>query len=97
MASIYEKVREYYNILKSADTRRIIDFCEDWQYTDNNGAEHAEWRNVTLPHDYSVRQGYFMNARSGLTGGYVKTGIVVYQKQFSADGFRGKRVSIRFD
>lgn len=97
MASIYEKVREYYNILKSADARRIIDFCEDWQYTDNNGAEHAEWRNVTLPHDYSVRQGYFMNARSGLTGGYVKTGIVVYQKQFSADGFRGKRVSIRFD
>jgi beta-galactosidase len=97
MNSICSKVREYYNTLKSADARRIIDFCEDWQYTDNNRAENAEWHNVTLPHDYSVRQGYFMNARSGLTGGYVKTGIVVYQKQFPADGFRGKRVSIRFD
>ena len=97
MISIYEKVRNYYKILKSADTRRIIDFCEDWQYTDNHGAENAEWHNVTLPHDYSVRQGYFMNARSGLTGGYVKTGIVVYQKQFTAEELRGKRVSIRFD
>ena len=97
MNSIYSKVGNYYDILKSADARRIIDFCEGWQYTDHHGAENTEWHKVTLPHDYSVRQGYFMNARSGLTGGYVKTGIVVYQKQFTAEEFRGRRVSIRFD
>ena len=97
MSSIYSSVREYYNILKSSDARQIIDFCEDWQYTDNHGSENVAWHKVSLPHDYSVRQGYFMNARSGLTGGYVKTGIVVYQKQFNASELRGKRVSIRFD
>ena len=36
-----------------------------------------------------------MNARSGLTGGYVKTGIVVYQKEFMAGELRGKVTSIR--
>ena len=97
MNSIYGKVREYYNILKSSDARKIIDFCEDWQYSDEAISGNNEWHKVSLPHDYSVRQGYFMNARSGLTGGYVKTGIVVYQKQFTAEEFCGKRVSIRFD
>ncbi|MBQ8408748.1 MAG: beta galactosidase jelly roll domain-containing protein [Clostridia bacterium] len=97
MNSIYSKVREYYNTLKSADARQIIDFSEDWQYSDEAISENSEWHKVSLPHDYSVRQGYFMNARSGLTGGYVKTGIVVYQKQFTASEFRGKVVNIRFD
>ena len=89
MNSIYSKVREYYNTLKLADARRIIDFCEDWKYTDEHGKENCAWHKVSLPHDYSVRQGYFMNARSGLTGGYVKTGIVVYQKEFMAGELRG--------
>ena len=97
MNSVYSKVRNYYNILKSADARRIIDFSDDWQYSDEAISGKSEWHNVSLPHDYSVRQGYFMNAKSGLTGGYVKTGIVVYQKQFTSSEFSGKRVSIRFD
>ena len=97
MNSIYSKVREYYDILKSADARQIIDFNADWKYLDEAISGDPAWHDVSLPHDYSVRQGYFMNARSGLTGGYVKTGIVVYQKEFTAEEFRGKRISIRFD
>ena len=97
MDPIYDKVRIYAERLKTADVRQIADFNEGWCWTDDAPTESARWHPVTLPHDYSVRQGYDRNAPSGLTGGYVKTGRMWYRKEFSADAWRDKLVHIHFD
>ncbi len=60
------------------------------------GLDDSNWRNVTLPHDWSVEEP-FSEAHSSGTG-YLPGGIGWYRKTFSLpEELKGKRVYITFD
>jgi len=76
-----------------------------WKFLlgDPSGAEapsftDTTWRNVDLPHDWSIEGRPDSQNPSGSGGGYFPAGVGWYRKTFSAPaGWRGKRVSVEFD
>ena len=105
MENLYNKITCYINSFHKTKIRRYIDFNENWRFSDVNDSESSNydydesgWQTIDLPHDYSIKQGFDINALSGVNGGYVKTGIVWYRKTFDASGMDGnKLVKIHFD
>ncbi|NEG89531.1 DUF4982 domain-containing protein [Bifidobacterium aerophilum] len=83
--------------------QRANDFNHGWRFFRGtpNGAEKpayddADWRPVTLPHDYGVEGKFSRNARA--TVGYLKVGEGWYRKTFVApESLAGKRVTLDFD
>jgi len=83
--------------------RETFDF--GWRFTrgDASGAEmpdfaDAGWRDVDLPHDWSIEGPYDENAPSSGPGGYLPTGIGWYRKRFSLpEGSRGRIALLEFD
>ena len=60
--------------------------------------EASYWRRVDLPHDWSVEHTVNEAYTSGVSGGYVKTGLGWYQKTFTLpESCKGKTVYIDFD
>ncbi len=60
--------------------------------------DDASWRQLDLPHDWSIEGEFNKDAPTGGGGGYLPTGIGWYRKQFSLPGWvNGKQVSIQFD
>jgi beta-galactosidase len=88
---------------RSARQRLLMDF--NWKFTkgDPPGAERSdyddrEWRNLDLPHDWSIEGPYDQNAPTGGGGGYLPTGVGWYRKHFAlplAD--KSGRVWVEFD
>ena len=76
-----------------------------WKFLlgDPSGAEapsftDTAWRNVDLPHDWSIEGRPDSQNPSGAGGGYFPAGVGWYRKTFSAPaGWREKRVSVEFD
>jgi beta-galactosidase len=76
-----------------------------WKFLlgDPSGAEgpsftDTTWRNVDLPHDWSIEGRPDRQNPSGAGGGFFPAGVGWYRKTFSAPaGWREKRVSIEFD
>jgi len=70
---------------------------------DPSGAEarsfaDESWRNVDLPHDWSIEGRPEEDNPTGRSGGYYPAGTGWYRKTFSAPPeWKGKRVSIEFD
>jgi len=70
--------------------RVIVDFNPGWKFLQSD-APHAEelsfndsaWRNVTVPHDWSIAGPIDPKNPSGPGGGFFPTGIVWYRKSFS--------------
>jgi hypothetical protein len=63
---------------------------------ENGGDAGAQWRNVQLPHDWSI-EGPFSDEWASATA-YLPGGIGWYKKPFTAPaGWRGKKVFISFD
>lgn len=68
-----------------------------------SGAEHpgfddSQWRDLDLPHDWSIEQPYDANDPSGAQGGYLACGTGWYRKTFSLpEEAAGRRVFIEFD
>lgn len=86
--------------------RKILDFNSDWRYTDKRldfvpaqaGLDDSEWTSVTLPHDYSIEEGFSKENSSGVSGGYVRTGVLWYRKKFTLDeAYAKKRIFLHFD
>jgi beta-galactosidase len=78
----------------------------DWKFFlgDDKNASAANfndggWRELDLPHDWSIEGKFDKNASAGGGGGYLPTGTGWYRKQFtlSASSINGKQVSIQFD
>jgi beta-galactosidase len=77
----------------------------DWKFLlgDPSGAEapsfeDTAWRQVNLPHDWSIEGRPDANNPGGAGEGFYPAGIGWYRKTFSAPaGWRGKRVSVEFD
>jgi beta-galactosidase len=90
--------------LKEQDVSKIL-FDFDWKFALNEqpGAEKADfddsnWRNLDLPHDFSIEQPFDSLNQSGQGGGYAFGGIGWYRKHFVlSESTEGKRVVIQFN
>lgn len=80
-----------------------INLNENWKFNLNDCPEAFEkdydtshWEEVTLPHDWSVKQPFSKEYSSGT--GYLSGGIGWYRKTFNLpETFKGKKVWIIFD
>lgn len=87
----------------AARNRETFDF--DWKFIhgDIAGAQapdfsDAAWRNVDLPHDWSIEGAYSQTAPSSGPGGYLPTGIGWYRKHFHISATDKNRiVLLEFD
>ncbi|HEY4336979.1 MAG TPA: glycoside hydrolase family 2 TIM barrel-domain containing protein [Puia sp.] len=85
--------------------RETLSFDKDWKFLkdDPKGAgqpayDATNWRELDLPHDWSIGTGYDRSNPSGRGGGYVQTGIGWYRKSFTLDqADAGRRIFIEFD
>ena len=80
-------------------------FDADWKFLlgDPAGAEAMEfdtsaWRDVDLPHDWSIEGPYAENSPVAGGGGYLPGGVGWYRRAFTtAAAQSGKRVWLEFD
>ncbi len=80
-------------------------FNYDWKFYQGEieGAEKvifddSNWRNLNLPHDFSIEQKFDPTNPSGKGGGFSSNGIGWYRKQFvTKNSMRKKKVQIQFD
>ncbi len=83
--------------------RDSFDFGWKFQRGDASGAQAVTfadegWRNVDLPHDWSIEGPFDQGAPSGGPGAYLPAGIGWYRKRFTVPGTdRDKVVVIEFD
>ena len=90
---------------RSESNREVVAGDYDWKFMlgDVAGAEaagfdDANWRTVTLPHDWSIEGKVDRNNPAGSGGGYFPGGVGWYRKTFAAPAsWKGKRVSVEFD
>jgi beta-galactosidase len=88
-----------------AQGREVSPFNTGWKFmlADNpsfsdTGFNDASWRNLTLPHDWSIEGKYDKNNPSGPQGSYMPCGTGWYRKTFFLDqDKKDKRIFIRFD
>jgi beta-galactosidase len=60
--------------------------------------DEAEWRQLDLPHDWSIELPRDPNSPSCPEGGHFVDGVGWYRKRFAApEAWRGKRVALRFE
>ncbi len=84
---------------------RSVSFNEHWRFYlgELNGAQasaynDASWKNVDLPHDYSIDQGFSTAAPAEQESGYVLGGTGWYRKTFRlSSDLADKVVSVEFD
>lgn len=87
----------------SSPATRDMPFNDGWKFIRQDAAgaqqpvfDDASWRDVTLPHDWSVEGPAEEKWSSGT--GYLPAGIGWYRKSFNSPaGWQGRRVVIRFD
>lgn len=93
------------SVWAAVQSRQQIDFDWDWKFTlvDPPDAQFpefndSEWRNVDLPHDWSIEGPYDKNAPTGGSGGFLPTGIGWYRKHFTLPVSASEsRVYVEFD
>ena len=67
--------------------RLLMDFNWKFQLGDQDDAEKAsyddsDWRELNLPHDWSIEGEYSKDEPTGGSGGYLPTGIGWYRRHF---------------
>ena len=90
---------------ESSSTRVRDSFDFGWKFLDGDapGAQSpkfsdASWRDVDLPHDWSIEGSFDKDAPSSGPGGYLPTGIGWYRKNFHVpESDRDKVVVLEFD
>jgi beta-galactosidase len=91
---------------ESESARRRLSMDSGWKFTRQDSPDAKEvnfsddsWRNVNLPHDWSIEGPLSQDAPAGGGGGYLPTGIGWYRKHFSfsPDEIENRRVVIQFD
>lgn len=79
---------------------REVDFSDHWRFNLGNGSAAKEyndsaWRDVDLPHDYSIEQEY--SASNEAESGYLPGGTGWYRKTFTlSPEWKGKYITIDF-
>ncbi len=83
--------------------RESIDFGWKFLRGDAVAAQQPEfadsgWRNVDLPHDWSIEGPYSEKEPAGAAGGYLPTGIGWYRKRFLVpEAYRDRTILVEFD
>jgi len=80
-------------------------FTQDWRFHlgdvangQDTGLDDAQWRQLDLPHDWSIEGEFSENAPSGTGGGALPGGLAWYRKTFTIPmTSKGKQVFIEFD
>ena len=63
-----------------------------------DGREETEWRQVTLPHDWSIEYPLHEKQPSGGGGGFAETGIGWYRKTFTVpEEWADQKIELQFD
>ena len=100
-----ESAQETIYVNSYSGNERSIDFNDHWRFYlgDASGAENvifndSSWSDVTLPHDYSIDQGFTHVAPAEQESGYVLGGTGWYRKSFIlSKDMQGKTISLDFD
>jgi beta-galactosidase len=72
-----------------------VSFNHDWRF---RLGDDSPWRQLNLPHDWSIEGEFSEKAPAGTGGGALPGGIGWYRKTFKIPaGARGKRIFIEFD
>ncbi|MBN8851613.1 MAG: beta-galactosidase [Sphingobacteriales bacterium 50-39] len=95
----------FYTIAQSVHHSSGVLFGDNWKFSlgDQGMAgqkdfDDAGWRNVDLPHDWSIEGAPDKQNPSNAAGGYFPTGIGWYRKKFVApSSWKGKEISICFE
>ena len=85
-------------------SRSVIDFNFDWKFSleDKKGAENlvyddSSWKDIRLPHDWSIEQSYSQKNTACSTG-FLPGGVGWYRKTFYLpEKDKGKTIWIEFD
>ncbi len=85
--------------------RVTLSFDKDWRFLKDNadgaekpGFDDARWRQLDVPHDWSIEGPYDQQAPSGRGGGYLPSGISWYRRHFVLGDVTPKhRVFVEFD
>jgi beta-galactosidase len=94
-----------FTVITVAQNRQCISIDFNWKFMldDSLTAEQADfddrnWRDLDLPHDWSIEGPYDKNAVTGGSGGFLPTGIGWYRKHLTLpNDAKGKTVWIEFD
>ena len=82
-----------------------VSFNQDWRFhlgdianAQDTGLDDAQWRQLDLPHDWSIEGEFSENAPSGTGGGALPGGLGWYRKTFTVPmTSKGKLVFVEFD
>lgn len=91
--------------LTIAQQRENIDFNKNWLFKlgevvdfEKTNYNDSYWRQIEIPHDWSIEGNYNENNISGTHGAFLPTGIGNYRKHFQYDSeWSSKDVTIIFD
>jgi beta-galactosidase len=87
----------------SGRQKLLMDFNWRFSQADTIGADKpqfndSKWRQLNLPHDWSIENEFVQNAPTGGGGGYLPTGVGWYRKHFTISrATLSKSVWIEFD
>ncbi|HEU4870072.1 MAG TPA: hypothetical protein VFT08_04415, partial [Pyrinomonadaceae bacterium] len=81
---------------------KTVSFNEDWRFRlgdlDGKTADDSQWRQLNLPHDWSIEGSFSKDNPAGAGGGALPGGIGWYRKTFTLPATaKGKLVFIEFD
>jgi len=78
----------------SSNPRTVEDFNFDWKF---KLSTDTSWREIHLPHDWSIEGEFSAHNPSTPSGGALPGGTGTYQKEFKAYPSSGKRTVLEFD
>ena len=82
-----------------------VSFNQNWRFhlgdilnAQDSGFKDSQWRQLNLPHDWSIEGEFSEKAPAGTGGGALPGGLGWYRKTFTIPGnAKGKRIFIEFD
>ena len=81
------------------------DFNSGWKFNrgdvtngQNATFDDSTWRNLSVPHDWSIELAFNQKSPAGSGGGFLDGGVGWYRKTFALDqAYSGKKILIQFD
>ncbi|HZN05701.1 MAG TPA: beta-galactosidase GalB [Pyrinomonadaceae bacterium] len=85
-------------VAQTSDARTRVSFNTDWQFHLGETTDNAKWRQLNLPHDWSIEGEFSEKHPAGTGGGALPGGIGWYRKTFTVPTTSsGKQVFVEFD
>jgi len=93
------------NVCSSAQVRSVVDFNNGWKFflgndslARNTNYNDTKWRNLNLPHDWSIESNFSSSFPATNQGGALPGGIGWYRKTFSVPVSSANKITrIEFD